>query len=266
MSNEQEDQLNDLYVLFKCNKEDKILAENLQNMLMVISGQRDSTIEISNDINNHKWSQAGVYDGESGIFYLRYGEAQQVMNHFRLLRLNRLHQKKGSSAYAHKKMAYQPEYKPYISPMTKKLAEERRQKLYHAPPDHKIDVVTVLLHPNNVKGDIHRMEMVRREMQDKEDRELTLHPKILNRRNIEIFNGKRQSVTGDRNQDLYLMSRVGERRDKTSNDYWAERSAPECKFYPDTSKEPYVHNGHIPDSVFEVRGMDKAIQRSQKAQ
>ena len=114
--------------------------------------------------------------------------------------------------------------------MTKKLAEERRQKLYHAPPDHKIDVVTVLLHPNNVKGDIHRMEMVRREMQDKEDRELTLHPKILNRRNIEIFNGKRSSVTGDRNQDLYLMSRVGERRDKSSNDYWAERSGPECKF------------------------------------
>ena len=191
LSNEQEDQLNDLYTLFKCNKEDKILAENLQNMLMVISGQRDSAIEISNDINNHKWSQAGVYDGESGLFYLRLGEAQQVMNHFRLLRLNRLHQKKTQSQYSHKRAAYQPDYKPYISPMTKKLAEERRQKLYHAPPDHKVDVVTVLLHPNNVKGDVHRMEMVRKEMDDKETGELTLRPRILNRKNIEIFNGKR---------------------------------------------------------------------------
>lgn len=199
LSNEQEDQLNDLYTLFKCSKEHKILAENLQNMLMVISGQRDGQLEVANDVGNHKWSNAGVYDEESGIFYLRQGEAQPIQNHFRLLRLNRLHQKKSQSAFAHKRAPYQPEYKPYISPMTKKLAEERRQKLYHAPPDHKIDVVTVLLHPNNVKGDVHRMEMVRKEMQDKEDKELTLHPRTLQRRNIEIFNGERQSVTGDRN-------------------------------------------------------------------
>jgi hypothetical protein len=50
-----------------------------------------------------------------------------------------------------------------------------------------------------VKGDVHRMEMVRKELQDKEEKELTLHPKTLQRRNIEIFNGQRQSVTGDRN-------------------------------------------------------------------
>jgi hypothetical protein len=27
-----------------------------------------------------------------------------------------------------------------------------------------------------------------------------------------------------------------------------------------------MHNGHIPDSVMEVRGMDKTMQRAQKAQ
>lgn len=156
---------------------------------MVISGQRDEHLEVANDIQNGKWSNAGVYDEESGIFYLRQGEAQPIQNHFRLLRLNRLHQKKSQSAYTHKRAPYQPEYKPYISPMTKKLADERRQKLYHAPPDHKVDVVTVLLHPNNVKGDVHRMEMVRKELQDKEQKELTLQPKTLQRRNIEIFNG-----------------------------------------------------------------------------
>ena len=91
--------------------------------------------------------------------------------------------------------------------MTQQLAQERRQKLYHAPADHKIDVVTVLLHPNNVKGDIHRMEMVKKEMRDKEEKETTFQPKILNKRNIEIFQGDRQSITGDRNQDLYLKSK-----------------------------------------------------------
>jgi len=103
LSNEQEDQLNDLYTLFKCNKDHKILAENLQNVLMVISGQRDEHLEVANDIQNGKWSSAGVYDEESGIFYLRQGEAQPIQNHFKLLRLNRLHQKKSQSAYAHKR-------------------------------------------------------------------------------------------------------------------------------------------------------------------
>jgi hypothetical protein len=38
-----------------------------------------------------------------------------------------------------------------------------------------------------VKGDIHRMEMVKKEMRDKEEKELTHQPRILNKRNIEIF-------------------------------------------------------------------------------
>jgi hypothetical protein len=45
---------------------------------MVISGQRDEHLEVANDIQNGKWSNAGVYDEESGIFYLRQGEAQPI--------------------------------------------------------------------------------------------------------------------------------------------------------------------------------------------
>lgn len=101
--------------------------------------------------------------------------------------------------------------------------------------------------------------MVKREMQEKDDKELTLHPRILNRRNIEIFNGRRQSVTGDRNQDLYLMSKVGSKKDKTSDEYWTERAGAECKFYPDTNKQQYQYSGHIPQSVFEVRDVDKTF-------
>lgn len=62
------------------------------------------------------------------------------------------------------------------------------------------------------------------------------------------------------------MSKVGEKRDKSSNEYWDEKAAPECKFYPDTNKPGYQHNGHIPDTVLEVRNVDKAMQRNQKAQ
>lgn len=73
-------------------------------------------------------------------------------------------------------------------------------------------------------------------------------------------------MTGDRNQDLYLQSKVAERKDKSSNEYWLEREAHECKFQPDIKKGPYQHDGHIPQSVFEVRDVDKALQRSLKAQ
>jgi hypothetical protein len=49
-------------------------AENLQNILLVISGQRDQPNEIPNDIQNKKWMTSGVYDKDTGLFFLREGE------------------------------------------------------------------------------------------------------------------------------------------------------------------------------------------------
>ncbi len=79
--------------MFKQDKDQKILAENLQNLLLVVSGQRDEANEVENGINNYKWSMAGVFD-EEGLFYLREGEHEPIQNHFKHLRLNRLQQKK----------------------------------------------------------------------------------------------------------------------------------------------------------------------------
>ena len=64
-----------MYTLFKCQRDQKILAENLQNVLMVIGGQRDQANEVENDIDNRRWQDAGVYDEETGLFYLREGES-----------------------------------------------------------------------------------------------------------------------------------------------------------------------------------------------
>jgi hypothetical protein len=41
LSHEQDLQLDDLYALMKQGKEQPVNAENLQNVLLVISGQRD---------------------------------------------------------------------------------------------------------------------------------------------------------------------------------------------------------------------------------
>lgn len=41
---------------------------------MVIYGQRDENFEVNNDISNTKWNEAGVYDEDLGLFYIRNGE------------------------------------------------------------------------------------------------------------------------------------------------------------------------------------------------
>lgn len=77
----------DVYTMLKINRDQNILAENLQNVLMLISGQRDEAMEVQNDIQNNKWMMAGVYDDDSGLFFFREGEYQPVLNHFKELHL-----------------------------------------------------------------------------------------------------------------------------------------------------------------------------------
>ena len=58
----EDDELTDLYTIFKCNKEQKILAENLQTVLMAVAGITDPSIAVDNDISNNKWMLSGVYE------------------------------------------------------------------------------------------------------------------------------------------------------------------------------------------------------------
>jgi hypothetical protein len=41
MSDAEKDQIADLYTIFKCNKEQNIMAENLETVLLIISGLLD---------------------------------------------------------------------------------------------------------------------------------------------------------------------------------------------------------------------------------
>ena len=69
-------------------------------------------------------------------------------------------------------------------------------------------------------------------------------------------------MTGDRNKDLYKMSKLTERRDKNSEQYQWEKEKKECKFYPSLLKgkvSPDVN------TVVEVKGVDNHIQNHYKA-
>lgn len=85
---------------------------------MVIGGQRDAANEVENDIDNRRWQDAGVYDEETGLFYLREGESIPIENHFTVLKLNRLQSKRSVNQYVSKKAQEQPTHKPKVSNKT----------------------------------------------------------------------------------------------------------------------------------------------------
>jgi len=135
-------QISDIYTLFKCHKDQNVLAENLQNTLMMISGLRDEANEIQNDDGNNKWMLAGIYEKETGLFYFREGEHTCIQNHFRPMHISRLHHKKSNSQA--KKVDQQETFGPKILPKSKQLAEAYRTKHMHSHSVSglpKVDVV-----------------------------------------------------------------------------------------------------------------------------
>lgn len=90
VTDEQEQLVTDLYTVFKCEKSQHILAENLQNILIVIDGERYKEIEVADGSKSESWEQAGLYDQETGMFYLREKDHVLLQAHFKPLRMNRL--------------------------------------------------------------------------------------------------------------------------------------------------------------------------------
>lgn len=175
VSPDQERLIDDIYTIFKCKKQQNILAENLQNLLLVISGERDRETEVQNDEGNNKWSKAGVYDEETGLFYIREGEHAAIQRHYKDFRNNRLAGKKAVKNYAYKSAPQEPTFKPKLSNKTAQISYNRRQKLF--ANNQNVDVVSILLHPNNVQGNVNRLQQVHQNKIEEEERELTYKPR-----------------------------------------------------------------------------------------
>lgn len=97
---------------------------------MIISGERDQENEVTNDEGNNKWTQAGVYDEETGLFFIREREHISIQNHFKILRSNRMAQKKPINNYAYKTANEKPTFKPKLHSKTDQYANNRRAKLF----------------------------------------------------------------------------------------------------------------------------------------
>ena len=77
-----------------------------------------------------------------------------------------------------------------------------------------------------------KLEKMREEREAKEAEELTLQPKTNKKMNDLYAQLGDQVTTGDRNKDLFNRSKLKNKQNKESNDYWFERQGDECKFKP----------------------------------
>ena len=172
-------ELQDLYVMFKCNTDQNILAENLQNALMIISGVRDRSKEIHNDVSNQRWMMAGVYEEQTGIFYFREGEHVPVVQHFKQMHINRYQQKKPNSDF--KKKDVDPQFEPKILERSKEMASKYRQRQLERVGLDGAQVserqLKKLVDYESLREKELKIERMRRQKEAKEDEELTLQPK-----------------------------------------------------------------------------------------
>ena len=100
---------------------------------MIIAGERDRENEVMNEGNNKRWDNAGIYDQETGFFYIREGEHFGIQKHFKPLRTNWMSQKKTVNNFLHKSKPADPSFKPVINTKSSNYANQRRQKLFNAP-------------------------------------------------------------------------------------------------------------------------------------
>lgn len=92
--------VDDLYHLLKATKEEKVLAVNLQNLLLTISGEVDPKSISEGGTATGKWQDAGVIT--NGKLSFRAGEHALISTHFKLFRFNRQSMKKPVKNFAHK--------------------------------------------------------------------------------------------------------------------------------------------------------------------
>lgn len=165
--------------MFKCNPDQNILAENLQNALMMIAGIRDRTKEIHNDVGNQRWMMAGVYEEQTGIFFFRENEHIPVVQHFRLMHGNRFQQKKAVTGY--KKAEKATNFEPKILEKSKGMATKYRQKQLEKAGHETFNVserqLKKLSDYETMREKEQKIEKLRREKEAKEAAELTYQPK-----------------------------------------------------------------------------------------
>lgn len=163
-----------------------------------------------------------------------------------------MQQKKALKLFGNEKEQFVPQ--PSISNRTKVIAERKRKKLGIVESG---DIVEKLLDPNANRPKQERLERLRKTLRDKENKEMTFKPKIINVK----LETQSKVQTGNKNLDLYNMAlNKPLKNDIPTDEVEFQKSRKECKFKPDTYKPAPKPSHNAPT----IKGMDKLLSRLQK--
>ena len=119
----------DLYQVMQAKTFQKVNAKDLQVVLMAITGIFDQSKLAPSEAKPVSWMTSGHFGEQPGSLYFKQGELALVQNHFQLLYITRLQQKK----YAKKAQQEESKQEIKMSSQTRKLAEKRRSKMLQNP-------------------------------------------------------------------------------------------------------------------------------------
>lgn len=117
---------------------------------------------------------AGVYEEQTGLFFFRENEHKCVSQHFQLMQVNRLQQKKALKYQ--NKQSEDPKFEPKISNKSKKLAQNYRKK--NQQGGGPVDIIDMLHNPDTIRQKEEKLEQLRKAQIEKENEELTHMPKV----------------------------------------------------------------------------------------
>ena len=133
------EQIKDLYIMLRLAENQLVSAQNLETMLLAISGIQDKENYIPNTIQNTQWNLVGEL--KKGVQRLRQGEFSLIQTHFKLLYLTRLQLKKALREYKQTEKSAVT-FHPVISTTSKLMADIKRTKTMTVGA--KQDIVSVL--------------------------------------------------------------------------------------------------------------------------
>ena len=140
------------------------------------------------------------------------------------------------------------------------MAENKRKKLLGDNAGDNVSLVQILLIP---KHNEEYMESKRKELKDREVDGCTFKPQTL-----DYQTSAQKQTSGDKCLDLNSLKPSGWIKDKvykTSVDYEFERNKEDCTFKPQINDAQTVQEALHNENVQQIRGVDKVVDRMQKA-
>ena len=125
------------------------------------------------------------------------------------------------------------------------------------------DAFSSLYNPEKQMQQKEKTKALKKLLDQREEKEMTFKP-VTNKKINDIVYADEAGI--DRGHHLYKQSKVKEKGNVETEEYYYQKEKSECKFKPKTNKEIYYdQNPKALASVKQIKGMEKIMERMKKA-